>query len=340
MSFLEYQNQNPEFLNNYLKYKRYIEFCAESTINEAYFDLRTFFRYVKIITTNEEELYNITSAQFKSIEIKDITINNLNDMTQNDITNFIYFLADTLNNSAKTRNKKLASLKRLYEYLFNNNLITHNPTQYVKTAKIEKRLQKSLNLVESKTMLSKTINSNKRYITRDYAITCLFLNTCMRLSELVNIDLTDIKLDDKTIKLKGKGNKERIAYLNDATIEVINEYLKVRPKLPKSNIDYNALFISERNKRISKRTVQYIIEQELTMTFGEKRKGYHTHTLRHTGTSLMYNINDTNILVLKVILGHKTLAPTSIYTQISDKKLRDIMENSTISSILEKQGGF
>ena len=129
-------------------------------------------------------------------------------------------------------------------------------------------------------------------------------------------------------------------YLNVATSEAIEEYLKIRPNLPKENLDYKALFISGQNKRISKRSVEAIIEEGLFMVFGEKRKGYYTHTLRHTGATLMYNENDTNIVVIKKILGHKTLSSTEIYTHVSSKKMRDIMENCAISSIIEKRGGL
>ena len=207
----------------------------------------------------------------------------------------------------------------------------------MKSATVEKRVAKHLNLNESKKLLSTALNSDQRYKIRNYTITCLFLNCCLRLSELIQIDLTDLKLDERTLKVHGKGNIERIVYLDDAVLEALTEYLKVRPSLGKDNIDYNALFISSRNKRISKRAVQSIIKEELNMTFDEAKDGLHTHTLRHTGATLMYNENDTNILVLKKVLGHKSIAATEVYTHVDPKKLKDIMENCAISSLLEKK---
>lgn len=337
MSFLTYQKQSPEFLNNYLKYKKYITFRADTTVDESYFDLRTFFRYIYLKLYNETRLDDITSEEFKSVDINNINLNDMNKINQNMIDNFLSFLRNTLDNCPKTRNRKLASIKRLFEYLEINNLITYNPSKGMETATIGKRVPKYLTLIESKKMLSKTINSDKRHKIRNYAITCLFLNCSLRLAELTKINLTDMKLDERTLKIHGKGNVERIVYINDATFEAITEYLKVRPPLGKDNIDYNALFISGRNKRISRRTVQNIIEEELCMTFDEPKKGFHTHTLRHTGATLMYNENDTDIFILKIILGHKSLAATEIYTHVSAKKLKYIMENCTISSILERQ---
>lgn len=334
MSFLTYQKENPEFLNNYLKYNRFISFRAETSVNEMYFDLRTFLRYIKMQKTNN---FDIGVEDFKKINIKDITINDLNTVNQKTINDFIYFLRYTLDNNPKTRNRKLATLKKFFEYLAINNHINFNPAQNINSAKIEKRNPKYLNLTESKELLSKTINSNQRFKIRNYAITCIFLNCSIRVSELILINITDIKLDEGTLKIKGKGDKERIIYLNDATTEVIEKYLETRPVLPKTNPDYNALFISEQRKRISRRSVQNIIEQELYLLFKDNKKGYHTHTLRHTGATLMYNENDTDIMIIKKILGHASLSATEIYTHVSDKKMKSIMENCTISSILEKR---
>lgn len=337
MSFLEYQNKNPEFLNNYLKYNRYISFEAQTTVDGEYFDLRTYFRYIKLINFNDDIRYSMSAEDFRKLEIKDVTLEQVSNIKPTTINDFTYFLRYTLDNGAKARNRKLSSVKKFYEYLANNNFITYNPTANSKSARIEKRQPKYLNLQESKKMLSVSINSDCEFKIRNYAITCLFLNCSIRLAELIGIDLVDIKLDEKTLKVKGKGNVERIIYLDDAACEAISEYLKVRPNLPKTNIDCKALFISKHNKRISRRTVQHIIENELYATFGEKREGFHTHTLRHSSATLMYNENDTNIFILKKILGHKSIAATEIYTHVSSKKMKDIMENCTISSILAKK---
>lgn len=338
MSFLKYQKQNPEFLNNYLKYKRYIESCAETTVNESYFDLRTLFRYIKLYLYDNDKLNRITKDDFKKIEIKEITINDLSQMNEFKLEQYIVFLANVLENDAASRNKKLASMKRLYEFLETNNYIPNNPTKNIKTARIAKRIPKYLNLEESKKLLSKTINSDNRNKIRNYAITCIFLNCSLRVSELIKINLTDLKLDssEQTLRINGKGNKQRILYLNDAVCEAIKLYLDIRPKLDKSQKDYNALFLSNRQQRISKRSVQTIIKNELQEVFEEEYKKYHTHTLRHSGISLLYNENDIDIFILKLILGHKSIAATEVYTHVSNKKLKNIMDNCAISSIIER----
>lgn len=339
MSFLDYQSESPEFLNNYLKYVRFVSFNAETTVNDAYFDLRTLLRYIKLMLYDKEKLENFDIDYFKTISIKDITLSDIRKVTSQDLHYYIHFLHDELKNNPKSRNKKLASLKKFFEFLSANNYIPSNPSLVLHSAKVEKRLPKYLSLDESKKLLSNTIKSDSINKIRNYTITCIFLNCSLRLSELVGINISNIKIDDseQTIRVTGKGNKERILYLNKAVCEAINEYLKVRPKTGRDNPDYDALFLSSRNKRISRRAVQTIIKEEMIQVKEDSLKDCHVHILRHTSTTLLYNENNVNIFILKEILGHKSLKATEIYTHVPDKKLREIMENCTISSILERE---
>ena len=343
MSFLKYQKQNPEFLNNYLKYKAYIEFKSKTTVDETYFDLRTLFRYIKLFLYDHDKIYTITLEEFKTVTIVDVTIKDLSNITKNNLEKYIIFLSNTLKNDTKTRNRKLTSAKKFFEYLETNNLISINPARNISSGKIEKRIPKHLSLNESKQLLANTIKSESKFKIRNYAITCLFLNCSLRLSELTAINLTDLKIDnsEQTLKVHGKGNKERIIYLNAAVCEAIIRYLEVRPPLGKDNKDHNALFISGQNKRISNRAVQTIIKNALLDLLEENpyKDKYHTHTLRHTGATLLYNEKDINIFVLKRMLGHECLEATEIYTQVSNEKLKYIMDNCTISSIIERNGG-
>ena len=215
-------------------------------------------------------------------------------------------------------------------YLDNQNLISINPVRNASCAKVEKRHPKYLNLSQSKKLLADSIQAEKKNKIRDYAITCIFLNCCIRANELVLIDLTDVKMDERTIRIHGKGNIDRIIYMDDAVIEAISEYLKVRPNLNKAYPDRNALFLSNRKQRISKRNVQEIIKNELKLSFTDTADKYHTHTLRHTGATLMYDENNTDILIIKEILGHKSICSTEIYTHVANKRLRELMQNFNV----------
>lgn len=331
MSFLSNQENNPEFLINYLKFQAYITFKSDLTVEEMYTDIRTFFRY--LIYSNYQENKNFDIDEFKSIDISNITLSDVDEVTSLKIDDFIYFLRYKLNNCAKTRNRKLSSIKKLFAYLYNQNLISSNPTKSVARAKIEKRQPKYLNLTDSKKLLSNVAKKENNNSIRDYTIICIFLNCCIRLNELVLINLTDIKLDERTLRIHGKGKLERIIYLNDAVLEAITKYLNVRPKLNDYYPDKNALFLSNRKKRISRRTVQKIIKDELNTSIDNSDNRYHTHSLRHTGATLMYNENNTDILIIKEILGHKSICSTEIYTHVADKRLKELAMNFNILDI-------
>ena len=145
-----------------------------------------------------------------------------------------------------------------------------------------------------------------------------------------SINLSSIK--DDTIKIIGKGNKERTIYLNDACLSAINNYLKVRNKLvAEKKLDTDALFLSERGNRIARRSVQEIIEKQLKNA-GLSGKGYSTHKLRHTSATLMYKYGDVDILVLKEILGHEDVSTTQIYTHLDNDMLREAVKVNPLNN--------
>ena len=154
----------------------------------------------------------------------------------------------------------------------------------------------------------------------------------MRLAELCSISINDIK--DDTIRIIGKGNKERTVYLNDACLEAIDNYLPVRSmQIKEKNLTLDALIISERGKRIARRTVQEVIEKQLKKA-GLNDKGYSTHKLRHTSATLMYKYGDVDILVLKEILGHENISTTQIYTHTDNDMLRAAVKVNPLNSNL------
>ena len=163
------------------------------------------------------------------------------------------------------------------------------------------------------------------YAARDFCILLLLVTCGMRVSELVKLDLDDIR-DDK-LRLQGKGRKERFVYLNDACLNAITAYLRERATYPIIT-DKNAMFIS-RNKgsRISVRRVQQIVEKALRKA-GLAGKGLSTHKVRHTAATLMYQSGAANVLELKEILGHTSISTTELYTHVDDEQLRQAMKHS------------
>ena len=141
----------------------------------------------------------------------------------------------------------------------------------------------------------------------------------MRLSELVSINMSDVIHNNSTLRIVGKGSKERIVYLNDACLASIDGYVRVRPKDDVK--DKNALFISNRGTRISPKTVQAMVNKYLTK-IGLGGAGYSVHKLRHTAATLML-ANGVDLKTLQEVLGHENLNTTQIYTHIenTDKKI-------------------
>ena len=132
----------------------------------------------------------------------------------------------------------------------------------------------------------------------------------------------------------GKGGKERLIYLNDACLEAIEAYLHDRNKIKVTARDKNALFVSERGTRISRRTVQYAVEKYVKKIGLDPRK-YTTHKLRHTAATLMHQ-SGVDIRVLQEILGHKQLSTTEIYTHVSNESLKDAVKNNPLSKVKAK----
>ena len=195
-------------------------------------------------------------------------------------------------------------------------------------------MPKYLSLDDSKKLLNAADNQDNRNYKRDYAITTLFLNCGMRLSELVGINLNDIDFSECKMTVIGKGNKERTIYLNKSCMVAINDYISSRP--PQSLIKRDsknsekALFLSEQKKRISNRTVQAIINKELQQA-GLDFKNLSVHKLRHTAATLMYQYGNVDIRALQELLGHQSISTTEIYTHVSNDQVRNAVESNPLA---------
>lgn len=324
------KDENPDYLNSFLDYSATILNKSPNSIKEYNYDLMMFLRFIKIH-------YNMTTENdFSKIEIKDIPIEVIKKITLEDIHSFLSYMAIELRSKAATRARKCSTIRIFFNYLSQKaNLIEINPAQNLETPKSDKRLPKYLNLDQSKKLLEVTANEDNRNFQRDYAIITLFLNCGLRLSELVNINIKDIDFSEARLSVIGKGNKERTIYLNKACLKAIHEYLEVRPKegvkVDKQN-SHKALFLSERRERISRRTVQYIVDKELKVAGFDTSK-FSVHKLRHTAATLMYQYGNVDIRALQVLLGHESISTTEIYTHVDNSQVRNAVESNPLSDI-------
>lgn len=321
------RENNPEFLNSFLDYSITILNKSPNSIKEYNYDLSMFLKFISMRykLTDEKELKNVDISKFPISALKKITLD--------DIHAFASYLAVDTRAKPATRARKISSIRIFFKYLTaKSHILTENPAQDLETPKLEKRMPKYLTLEESQKLLDTADNEDNRNHERDYAITTLFLNCGLRLSELVGINITDIEFDECKMTVIGKGNKERTIYLNKACMKAICEYLN--NARPKENIKSNsrtALFLSERRERISRRTVQAIIEKELRASGLDTQK-YSVHKLRHTAATLMYQYGKVDIRALQELLGHESISTTEIYTHVSNDQVRSAIENNPLAT--------
>lgn len=299
-----------------------VKMLSERTIQEYYFDIRLFLKYIYSI-------FHDIDTEISSINIKDMNHEDLKKITISDIYNFVFYSSDERNNSELSRYRKVSSLRSFFKYLNRTiHLIDIDPTKDIDIPVPKSSLPKFLTLNESLRLLAASDESDSK---RNYCILTLFLNCGMRLSELIGINISDIDFFENRIKVLGKGRKERIVYLNSACVDAINNYLEVRNSNPKAKNEI-ALFISNQNKRISKRRVQQIVENTLSAA-GLDGKGITTHKLRHTAATLMYQYGDADVLTLKELLGHASVSTTEIYTHLNNQIVRNAVENNPLSDV-------
>ena len=324
----EYYDDCPDYLSAFLVNLKVIKDRADRTEEAYYIDIRTFLRYLRMIHGDIDK-----DAEFESIEIKNVPISWIKEFKLTDAYQYLKYLKDERNNSSKTRARKATALKQFFNYLYKKSgTIDNDPLVDLELPRIKQALPKYLTLDESLELLENMNKESKNY-TRDYCILVLFLNCGMRLSELVGLNINDYSEENSTLRLLGKGNKERIVYLNSACKNALNDYLQIRRQLkPKTAEHKNALFYSANHTRIAKRRVQQIVEDNLNNA-GLGNKGITTHKLRHTAATLMYQHGNVDTLVLKDILGHKSIATTEIYTHLSNENLKNAAEANPLANV-------
>ncbi len=320
----------PDILTEYSQYMRVIKNRSERTIEQYQNDLVLFLCYVKA----RLEGLSTEPADYVKVDISEIDAQYMSRVRSELIYGFLTYAADKRGNKAGARARKLTAIKSFYKYLtVTTRQIKENPAKDIDAPSARAALPKFLSLDESVELLSAVRNDPvSKTKERDFAILTLFLNCGMRLSELVGLNLTDFDREFISVRVLGKGAKERMIYLNNACREAISAYLPIRNTDTEIK-DKNALFISSRqHNRISKKTVQWLVKKYLNAA-GLENKHYSTHKLRHTAATLMYRTGKVDVRVLKDILGHEQLNTTQIYTHVSDESMREAMMENPLSDI-------
>ncbi len=321
-----HSSEYPFFLNDYITHLSVVKCLSDGTVQGYFRDVRQFLRFFIL----HREHANCTAEMMENVSIRELTVEDLKTISLRDIYDYYNYIALECNNHDKIRSRKASSLRSFFHYLTTQaRLIDHDPTANLELSSPKRALPKYMNLDESLTLLrTLTQQENPKSHIRDYCILTLFLNCGIRLSELVGLNLSSLDLKEAKMRVLGKGNKERIVYLNSACMSAIREYLFVRQEVRTTD---PALFLSNQKKRISRRRVQQIVEDALKAA-GLDGRGLSTHKLRHTAATLMYQHGHVDLLTLKSILGHESISTTEIYTHLSDTTMQEAMDHSPLAS--------
>lgn len=277
-----------------------------------------FLEYLKSVKKHSDN--TIISYQDDLKELASVLNNNIIDINEEDIKKYLNYLYDK-SYSKNTISRKLSGVRSFYNYLYNHDIIktsyftdVHNPKKirslphYLKTSEIDKVLDNT--------------NEVTLYGERNKLIVELLYVTGLRVSELVNIKLKDIDKYNKSIKILGKGSKERIVYYEDNCSELLNKYLNnTRRELDKSNSEY--LLLNKFGNKLSTRMIRNILNN---LTIGTSIEQIYPHMIRHTFATTMLN-NGADLMTVKELLGHESINTTSIYTHVTNEQIRKVFDS-------------
>lgn len=278
-------------LNDYLEYLRYNKNYSENTLLNYKQDIIEYLNFLKIQYLS---LYKIKYSDIR-------------------------FLLDYYNKEnlkSLTIRRKISSLKGFYKYLCRINKVLDNPFNYVTLPKKEKKLPQYLNYNEMIEIFN-TIDITNFLGLRNRLIMEFLYATGIRVSELINIKINDIDINGKSVRIIGKGNKERIVFFNDVTRKYLNIYIAESNKIRKDD----KLIINNNGRGITTRGIRLIIDKVIKETSIIKK--IHPHTLRHTFATHLLN-NGCDLLTVQELLGHSSISTTGIYTHVTTTHIKDV----------------
>lgn len=286
-------------INNFLNYIRIQRGDSPHTLRAYRKDLEEFFKFVRV---EPEKVDPLQIRGFLSEEI--------------------------LKGKSKTTvARKLSTLRSFFSYLYSEGMIKFNPARVVLSVKTVKALPKFLT-VDDAFRVVEAPSEDRFTVQRDRAILEILYGSGIRVSELCGLNLDDIDLKEGLIKVRGKGNKERIVPLGQKAKEALKKYLATRQILrikKKLLADETPLFINNRGRRISTRQVRRIVDRYAKTAGVLERIG--PHTLRHTFASHLL-MEGADLRVIQELLGHACLSTTQIYTHVDLKHLMDVYDRS------------
>jgi len=294
-------NEHPiyKIIDSYISYLLVEKRSAINTIDSYKFDLMDFLNY--LINNN---------------------VNDIAEITANHISNYLMILRGS-GKTERTTVRHLVALRNFFRFLIIENVITTNPTEIVDMPKMPIKLPDFLSEDEVNRLLAAPDLGSPRGL-RDRAILELLYGCGLRVSELVNLRIKNLYLDEGYIKVFGKGSKERIIPVGSYAVAALNAYLNsARHSLSKPTSD-DSLFITARGKRFTRQAINKMLyEYSVKIGLGRKLK---PHSLRHTFATHLIN-NGADLRAVQEMLGHSDISTTQIYTHIDIKYIREVHKN-------------
>ena len=323
--------QSPVFLE-FATHLQVIKNRSANTVAMYLSDLALLFRYLDCTARGKDPADATAMAE---ADLSALTVADLSRVTTIQIYQFLNYCSKVRGNSPRALARKLSSLRTFFRFWAGNRrAIADDPTRNIDSPTVQKSLPKYLTFEESRHLLEVVLaDTESETRPRDFAILVLFLNCGMRLSELCGINMDDIDPELRSLRVLGKGRKERIIYLNDACRDALTKYLAWRGADIMAGRE-PALFLSGRHQRISNKTVQWMVYKYLRAAGYGNRK-LSTHKLRHTAATLMYQTGEVDVLMLKEILGHESIGTTQIYTHVSNEGMAQAMTKNPLANLTD-----
>ena len=272
----------------------------------------------KGLSINTQDSYRFDMQEFTNYLNKK-KINNLNDIKENDLIDYLEYLKNDKGLQARSIERHLTTLRSLYKYLVKNEIVKSDITLNIDNMKLGRHLPDVLSVDEVDNLLNIEIKSP--YDVRTKAMLEIMYSSGLRVSELVNLELSDIDIYNDTILVNGKGSKERIVPIGDLAKKYLHDYLEVRNNLIKrKNGNPEKLFLNNHGKPITRNGFNFLLNNILK----EKgiKKNVTPHTLRHSFATHMLD-NGADLRTIQELLGHSDIVTTRIYTHISKKQVHD-----------------
>ena len=329
-SSIVYENA-PHRLVAYMRYRRSVLGNTITSTKTFFQALREFFQWLSRFKSTQTQPR--TEEALREIDILDLPLEVALSATKNDIETYLYFLTDVLYNLPPTREKKLVAIRTFYDYLMDQQEgleieLDANPAARVRRPKGNKKQPIYLPKEDQVAFLEGISGENA---VRDYAMFLLLLSSGLRVSECVGIDMKDVNMKTLTIRIRGKGNKERIANITTHCRDALRRYIEEYRSLI-TGLETDALFVSRRYRtRLTTRSVEKAMQKHI-LEANLGGMGYTPHKLRHTtGTTLAQD--GVDLLTIQSVLGHEHPGTTEIYTHLGNEDIARAVRGSSLSKL-------